>query len=183
MLALIYIFVTAKPISVRRLCLLYVFVLGSVHLSLGLVRLEGVASIATVVATSTTLLAWIFPLFQIWRDVIRAERLAPEALNHVPGSVRFTYVCVFAALPLIALRSLVSPIHLMRLEDLAHTIAVAAVVGPAFGVAIQIRQEDSSKRRRKLGRVTFSRLCHMHPLRHGPALLGERGGTTSCRDA
>lgn len=165
MLGVLCVFLIAKPISLRRLCLLYVFALVSTRFLLSIFCVESVASLSSTVATSITLLAWAFPLFNISWCVISARRLTLEALAPVSGFVRFTYGCALAALPLILLRSLTNPIHLVRLGELAQTLAVAAAVGLTLRIVVQI-QGGSSEKQKKLNRMTVSRLCHV---RHGTA--------------
>jgi hypothetical protein len=101
-LALIYIFVTAKPISIRRLSALFVSALTLSTLALRALQIKDSNKDAFLIAALLTLLVWITPLLCVLRDTIRYRGLSLDALRPVSVCVRATYGCAFAV-PIVAL--------------------------------------------------------------------------------
>jgi hypothetical protein len=62
MLGFIYVVLTAKPISIRRLCLLYVVVWSLVRFSLSILRIDPAVTLALVIAATISVLVWVSPI-------------------------------------------------------------------------------------------------------------------------
>jgi hypothetical protein len=128
-LALIYIFATAKPISMRRLSLLFVFVLISAILVLRVldVRTQGAALLT---ATLVTLFVWSTPLLHMMHAA--ASRRAPslDALRRVSGFVCWTYGFAIAAMPIITVSAILNPMQGLHLT-LPRLLVIAAIVALA----------------------------------------------------
>ena len=134
MLALIYTFATAKPISMRRLSLLFVFVLISATLVLRVldVRRQGAALLT---ATLVTLFVWSAPLFQIMHATASRRALSFDALRQVSGFVRWTYGFVLAAVPIVAVSAIMNPTPGLH-RALPRLLAIAAIVALASTIFI-----------------------------------------------
>lgn len=133
MLGLIYIFATAKPISIRRLSLLFVLVLISASLVLRVlhVRTPGGALLS---ATLVTLFAWSAPLLHILHATLSRRALSCDALRQVSGFVRWTYGFAIAAVPIVTVSAILNPtrgIHL-ALPRLLVTAAIVALLSTMF---------------------------------------------------
>src|ERR1700693_262153 len=100
MLGFMYVMLTAKPISLRRLCLLYVFLLASARSLLGGVHVEHATSLALTVATTVSLLVWVSPLVRVLVGAVFGTRIALEAFETVSACVQFTYGFVLVMLPI-----------------------------------------------------------------------------------
>jgi hypothetical protein len=139
-LGLIYIFITAKPISVRRLCLLFVLALISASGILSIFHLKGALSHPLVIATSLVLLAWGFPLVQMVRDTIRLRTLSIDALAPVSDVVRWTYGFALVAVPTCAAACLLNLGHRLVLGALPQLMTMAGLAGLALQVRFDLWQ-------------------------------------------
>ncbi len=74
MLGFLLVFLTARPISVRRLSLFFIFVFGLSTGMLEALRARHAQSDALITATALTLLMWSSPLVRMLRDSIRLEQ-------------------------------------------------------------------------------------------------------------
>lgn len=81
MLGLIYIFVTAKPISIRRLCLLLILLIAVARCMTIVLRREDVATAALGAAAAATVLVWFAPLARVAIDSLSAGRIVVKALD------------------------------------------------------------------------------------------------------
>lgn len=126
MLGLIYIFATAKPISMRRLSLLFALVLISATLVLRVlqVRTPGGALLA---ATSLTLLAWSAPLLHIIHVALSRRALSLDALRQVSGFVCWTYGFAIAAVPIVTVSAILDPTRSLHLAALPRSLAIAGI--------------------------------------------------------
>jgi hypothetical protein len=66
MLAFIYLISSAKPISIRRLCLLYVLAFTSAASVLFFLRAQHAAATALDIGAAITFLVWVFPLVRLY---------------------------------------------------------------------------------------------------------------------
>lgn len=128
MLGLIYTFATAKPISMRRLSLLFVFILISATLVLRVLhvmRPDG----ALLAATSLTLFAWSAPLLHIMHATVSRRAPSLDALRQVSGFVCWTYGCAIAAMPMVAISAILNPTQALHLAVQPRLLAIAGISG------------------------------------------------------
>ncbi len=137
MLAFIYLISSAKPISIRRLCLLYVFLLASARCLLGVLHVEHAASLALAIATAIGLLVWVSPLVRVLFGAVLDRRIALEAFETVSACVQFTYGFVLVMLPIIALETWLTVPHAPMRAALIPAITWACVTGAGFMMMIQ----------------------------------------------
>lgn len=103
MLALIYIFATAKPFSVRRLTALFVSTLLMATPFLEIFHVRNVRSDALMIGVLLTIFVWSIPLLRVLRDTVRYQSLSLGALRSVSLFVLWTYGFALAAAPIIAM--------------------------------------------------------------------------------
>jgi hypothetical protein len=132
-LGLIYIFATAKPISMRRLSLLFVLVLISATLVLCVLHVRTPGG-ALLTATLITLFVWSAPLLHIMYATVSHRALSLDALRQVSGFVCWTYGFVIAAVAIVTVSAILNPtrgIHL-ALPRLLVTAAIVALLSTMF---------------------------------------------------
>lgn len=134
MLGLIYIFATAKPISIRRLSMLFVLVLLSATLALRVLQVRTPGG-ALLTATLVTSFVWSAPLLQIIRSTVSRRALSLDALRQVSGFVCWTYGFAIAAMPMVAVAAILSPTHSLHLA-LPRLLVIAAIVALASSMLI-----------------------------------------------
>jgi hypothetical protein len=137
MLVFIYLISSAKPISIRRLCLLYVFLLASARCLLGVLHVEHAASLALAIATAIGLLVWVSPLVRVLFGAVLDRRIELEAFETVSACVQFTYGFVLVMLPVIALETWLTVPHAPMRAALIPAITWACVAGAGFMMMIQ----------------------------------------------
>jgi hypothetical protein len=131
-LGLAYIFLIAKPISIRRLCLLFVLALISATSMLTILHTKHALSHALTIATSVVLIVWGLPLARIMHDTLRLRALPLDALVPVSGAVRWTYGFALVVVPTLTIGCLLNPAHRFALAALPQLMAVAALMGFVF---------------------------------------------------
>jgi hypothetical protein len=132
-LGLIYIFVTAKPISLRRLSLLFFVTLIFSSAFLGVSPMKHQSSQAIIIASSITALAWSLPLIQVLCATVWRRRLSLRALTPVSGAVLWTYGLGLATL-LGTIGQLISSTRHFMLGSLFGLAIVAIPIGFALYV-------------------------------------------------
>jgi hypothetical protein len=143
-LGLIYIFATAKPISMRRLGMLFVLVLISAALVLRVLHVSTPRG-PLLTATLVTLFVWSTPLLHIMHATISRRALSLDALRQVSGFVCWTYGFAIAAMPIVAVSAILNPtqsLHL-ALPRLLVTAAIVAVVPTMFIRRLQLPRSSS----------------------------------------
>jgi len=136
MFGFIYVMLTAKPISIRRLCVLYIVAWASARFLLSILRIEHAASLAVELATTIALLVWVCPLVRVLYDAIFCKRIALEAFESVSACVRFTYGFVLVVLPLATVVICFAP-HALIQATLIRVVAVACVGGVSLVIAVK----------------------------------------------
>ena len=137
MFGFMYIVLTAKPVSIRRLCLLYVFLLASARCLLSVLHVEHAASLALAIATTISLLVWVSPLARVLFGAVFGRRIALEAFETASACVQFTYGFVLVMVPVIALETWLSVAHAPGRTALIPAFAWACVGGAGFVMMIQ----------------------------------------------
>ncbi len=128
MLGLIYIFATAKPISMRRLSVLFVLVLISATLALRVLHVSTPRG-ALLTATSLTLFAWSIPLLHVMHATVSRRALSLDALRQVSAFVCWTYGCAIAAIPIVAVSAILIPTQGLHLAVQPRSLAIAGISG------------------------------------------------------
>jgi hypothetical protein len=142
-LGFIYISATAKPISMRRLSMLFVFVLISATLVLRVLQVRTPGG-ALLTATLVTLFAWSTPLFHIMHATVSRRGLSLDTLRQVSGFVCWTYAFVIAAVPIVTVSAILSPTHSLHLA-LPRLLVIAAIVALASTMLIPRLQLPRSR--------------------------------------
>ena len=153
MLGLIYIFLIAKPISVRRLFLLFVLGLMLAPSVLALLHEKDSPSHALAIAASVVLLVWSLPLLRIVHDTIRLRRLSLDALVPVSDVVRWTYGFALLALPMLTIGCLLNQAHRFVLAAIPPLMAIA-------GLAVLVLHARLDPRRQPRLPLEVSRYQH-----------------------
>jgi hypothetical protein len=128
-LGLIYIFATAKPISMRRLSLLFVLVLISATLVLRVLHVSTPRA-PLLTATLVTLFVWSTPLLHIMHATVSRRALSLDALRQVSGFVCWTYGFLIATMPIITVSAILNPTQGLHLT-LPRLLVIAAIVALA----------------------------------------------------
>lgn len=166
MLGFIYMVLTAKPISIRRLCLLYVVAWASARCLLSILRIEPAASLAVELATTIVLLVWVSPLVRILYDAIFGKHIPLEVFGTVSGRVKFTYGFVFVILSVVALETWPAGAQIIG-SALIRVVACACVGGGGFMILIQALEKTTrSKKVRQSGLLASNQLhcCRIRAL-------------------
>jgi hypothetical protein len=125
-LGLIYIFATAKPISMRRLSMLFVLVLISATLALRVLHVSTPRG-PLLTATLVTLFVWSTPLLHITHATVSRRALSLDALRQVSGFVCWTYGFAIAAIPIVAVSAILNPTQGLHLA-VPRLLVIAAIV-------------------------------------------------------
>ena len=128
MLVFAYVFLTAKPISMRRLSALFVVALILVTPVLGALRVKDSQKDALFAATSVTLIVWITPLLHVVRNSIRYRLLSLDALRPVSTFVRLTYGFALAVTPMVAMSVALNGTRGFHLAALLRLVAIAGLI-------------------------------------------------------
>ena len=156
MLGLIYIFATAKPISMRRLSLLFVLVLISATLVLRVLHVSTPRG-ALLTATLVTLFVWSAPLLKIMYATASRRRLSLDALRQVSGFVCWTYGFAIAAAPIVAVSAILNPTQSLHLAVLPRSLAIAGISALFLMLAAQVWRKRQPVHRGLAARTAANR--------------------------
>ena len=129
MLALIYLALTAKPISLRGLIVLFAAVLVWTNFTLVLAHTTHSSQLALRTATTITLLVWSAPVARAVYDTTRLRKLQLDALQLVSGFIRWTYGFFLVALPILFVCILLGPNYRINSATLLQVLTLAILVG------------------------------------------------------
>lgn len=129
MLGLIYIFAVAKPISIRRLSLLFAVALVTANCLYTVIHVANPRSMALATATAVTILTWLAPLVIAVGSSVKARRLVLGALDSASGVVRITYGSALAVLLFVAFERIVNAMHPFTLGMLLRTLVAGGLIG------------------------------------------------------
>jgi hypothetical protein len=139
-LALIYIFLTAKSVSMRRLATLFVLTLILATTYQGILGARNGQSKAIFIAASVTALAWVIPPLQAAFDTVRHGSLRLHALRCASIPVQWSYAFAVATGFASVFVLVGAPhLHLADLPKVLAMIGIAAVVLQA-GLSLALRQ-------------------------------------------
>lgn len=139
MLGLIYIFAVAKPISIRRLSLLFGATLVAANCVYGVTHVANPPRIALETASALTILAWLAPLARAVGNSMTARQLVLDALDSASRLVQITYGSAVGTLLLMAFETIVHPRHPHTLGVLMPTWLVSGLTGLVLLNAIKDR--------------------------------------------
>lgn len=160
MLGFIYIFATAKPISIRRLSMLFVLALISATLALRVLHVSTPRG-PLLTATLVTLFVWSTPLLHIIHATIRRRALALDALGQVSGFVCWTYGFAIAAVPILAVSAILNPTHGVHLA-LPRLLVTAAIVPLAWRLFIPQLRPPRLRRQAAVGPYRTRKINEIH---------------------
>jgi FtsH-binding integral membrane protein len=156
-LGLIYIFIVAKPISIRRLSLLFTISLVTARCLYGVTHIANPPSMALATATALTIVAWLAPLVgSLWSSV-KARRLALGPLDSASVIVKITYGSLFATALLMAFQAIVNALNPLALSMLLQTFVVGGLVGLALFMGIRGESKSLVNRGRLRGRRAYGK--------------------------
>lgn len=137
MLALVYIVLAAKPISIRRLFMLYAFLLVLAYVLLGAFHVRNAAGSAMAFAVVITLLVWVSPPVRAIYGSLLAQRAPMEAFVDVSTCVQWTYGFALVSLPIIAARIATSATHRFTTVILLEALLAASVAGLCLPIFVE----------------------------------------------
>jgi hypothetical protein len=129
MLAVVYLTLTAKPLSLRRLLILFIVALTVANIVLAACQVKHRPHAALIAATAVTLLVWSIPLARFAYYAMRFRVLVLDVLLPVSGLVRWTYGLALMAVPTLGIVVLLAPNHRLDLAVLPRVMAVAGLAG------------------------------------------------------
>lgn len=129
MLAVIYVALSARPVSLRRLIMLFGLALALANVALLLFHVRHTSNAALIVAATITFVAWSAPLGSLVCFVIRFRTIQQDALDRVSGFIRWTYGFAFALLPMVLVCAAASSTHDIPFTELAHLTVAAGLIG------------------------------------------------------
>jgi hypothetical protein len=139
MLAVVYLTLTAKPLSLRRLLLLFAFALIVANLVFASLHVRHGPHAALVTAAGVTLLAWSMPLVRLVYGAIRFHTFMPNAFAPASGFILWTYGFALAFATMLAISVVTNRAHVVPLGILARLGAAAFLVGSLLPVGLRSR--------------------------------------------
>lgn len=136
MRGLIYLALTAKPISLRHLLILFVFAQVSANLALITFHSKHAPYEAVTIAGAITLLMWSIPLARLVYDAICFRKVVPDVLSPVSGFIRWTYGFALAFVPIFTIGTVIHPGHKVPLGGLARLVVAAMFVGTLLQMSL-----------------------------------------------
>jgi hypothetical protein len=164
MIAFVYVMLSAKPVSLRRLCALFVLSTAAGATILSILHVPHSSTTAVHVASAITFTAWILPLIRILGTIRRRARLR-EMLSLVSIPVQLTYWVTLLLVPIVIVAELSKRVYAdgVNLGAISKALTVTLIIGiPLLLMAIEVL------RRR--------RLMNLSPLRK-VTICETRGGT------
>ena len=152
MLGLIYIFLVAKPISIRRLSLLFTIALVTAYFLYGVIHVANPRSVALATATVLTIIAWLTPIVRAVVSSVKSRRLVLGALDSASGVVRISYGSALAALLFVAFQPIANAMHPFTLGMLLQTLLAGGLIGIVSLTSIRnfsMRPSESRRPRSK----------------------------------
>jgi hypothetical protein len=146
LLVLVYVALTAKPLSLRRLLMLFGLALLLANLVFLIIHAKHASQAAFVTAAAITLVAWSTPLVVLTRNGMLYRRPPTDPLVRVSGFVRWTYGFAVALAAMLAITVTIDSRHQIALAGLTRSIVVAGFVGAVLERGFSARNE----RRRSL---------------------------------
>jgi hypothetical protein len=130
-LALAYVFLNAKPVSLRRLFLLYIFSFAVARCVLTTLDTKHAATLACQISVVITLAVWVYPLIRFLHAARRGRR-GIEVLEPVSICVEATYGVALAFALTACMKVLVAPADALSLAHLSRIAAASLVGGIVF---------------------------------------------------
>jgi hypothetical protein len=136
--SLLYMALTAKAVSLRRLCIIYAFAFVLTCGMLELLSVRQAAHVASMVATGSVLLIWLSPLVRTMWVGLKTGSVRSVYFDATSVTVQFTYGAALAVMPLIAMATLQpSTIHSITVSTLSRVVVLAVVAGLCFPLTVR----------------------------------------------
>jgi hypothetical protein len=147
MLPLVYIMLNAKPISIRRLCVLFVLSAAAAAVVLSFTHDRHVSTTALRVASTVAFAAWASPLIRI-ALAMRRRSAFREILGIVSPPVQASYGLALLLVPTMLVADLWARLHGtgLYLGEVSQALAMACVGVVVFVVASQVKALTTSTR-------------------------------------
>jgi hypothetical protein len=138
MISFIYLMLSAKPVSLRRLCALFVLSAAVAAMILSILHVPHASTTALHVASAITFAAWVFPLLRIVRT-IRRRSVRNEILGVVSIPVQLSYWASLLLAPVILVAGLSARLHAdgFRLGAVSQAVAVMCIGVPLLLMATE----------------------------------------------
>lgn len=144
-LALIYMFATAKPVSIRRLVALFasIFILAKPFLEIFQVRnaQEG----ALLIAGSLTLLFWSLPLLRMLCAI--PYHWTWLEIQNVSARVQWTYLFVMLTVPILGTSAILRGTRPLHLGELVRLLAIIGIAATTLQVGLRVRSSRTNRYR------------------------------------
>jgi hypothetical protein len=174
-LGLIYIFIVAKPISIRRLALLFVVTLFAARCLYSVMHVANPPSASLATAIALTIVAWLTPLGSAVASSVKSRRLILGALDSASGTVRITYGSALAALLLVASQPIANAMHRLTFGMLLQTLLAGGLIGIVSLTSIRSFRVGPSESRHPRSRF-LAKTARMPPGDCGSSTVIDRVG-------
>jgi len=145
LLALIYVAMTAKPLSLRRLLMLFVVTLVLANAVFGLLHEKHASNAALVAAAAMAFVMWSMPLMVLARHGILYRGLPIGTLDRASGFVRWTYVFALTLVVVLALRELIDASRQITLAELTQLTSIGGLASVALVRGFSALNQCSSR--------------------------------------
>lgn len=135
-LAVAYVILSAKPISIRRLFMLYVFSTVTAFCFLAAFHAEHAAKLAPQIAIVVTLAVWSFPVVRVLYGAFRGQ-IGLEAFEPVSGCVQATYGFTTAIAFAAGAKAFVVPFDALTFAALFRLVVLGMAVGIGFAFLVR----------------------------------------------
>jgi hypothetical protein len=136
-LAFAYFILSAKPISIRRLLLLYVFSSAAVCCVLIILHTAHAATLASQIGIVITLAAWAYPLLCVLLGAFRGH-VCLEVFERASICVQATYGLALAIVFTAAIKTFAAPADARSLAELSRLVVVWLAGGIGFALLTSV---------------------------------------------
>ena len=175
MLAFTYVMLSAKPVSLRRLCALFALSTAVSAMILGILRVPHSSTTAVHVALAITFAAWVLPLIRIVRAMRRRAALR-EMLSLVSIPVQLTYWSSLLLAPAVMVAGLSTRpyAYVISLDAVSRGVAVILIGIPLLLMATEVLRRHHLMNRSPVRKISTceTRVATWH--RIAPAFRARR---------
>jgi hypothetical protein len=155
MLAFTYVMLSAKPVSLRRLCALFALSTAASAMILGILRVPHSSTTAVDVALAITFAAWVLPLIGIVRGMRRRAALR-EMLSLVSIPVQLTYWSSLLLAPAVMVAGLSTRPYTygISLGAVSRAVAVMLIGIPLLLMATEVLRRHHLMKRSPVRKIS-----------------------------